>query len=113
MAGCCAGDDVGMVLSPQCFHNINVDADIFNHSNINFWEYAQRGYDALGFISCTGTPNTFASARGTVERIACRFCGTMIVVHNLQTPMVQRGVMCPQPGLVQHSQHRLSCSLYI
>jgi hypothetical protein len=44
-----------MVLSPQCFHNINVEADIFNHSNINFWEYAQRGYDALGFISCTGT----------------------------------------------------------
>ena len=49
-----AGDDVGMVLSPQAFHNVNVTADIFNHCNINFWEYAQHGYDALGFISCTG-----------------------------------------------------------
>ena len=50
-----AGDDIGMILSPQCFHNVNVGADIFNHCNINFWEYAQHGYDAFGFNSCTGT----------------------------------------------------------
>ena len=49
------GDDVGMVLSPQCFHNLNLHCDIFNHSNVHFWEYMQPGYDALGFISCTGT----------------------------------------------------------
>ena len=49
------GDDVGMVLSPQCFHNLSSHADIFNHSNVHFWEYSQVGYDALGFISCTGT----------------------------------------------------------
>ena len=49
------GDDVGMVLSPQCFHNLNLHTDIFNHSNVHFWEYMQPGYDALGFISCTGT----------------------------------------------------------
>ena len=49
-----AGDDVGMVLSPQAFFNLNQHADIFNHANIHFWEYAQHGYDALGFISCTG-----------------------------------------------------------
>ena len=49
-----AGDDVGMVLSPQYFHNVDFDADIFNHSNIQFWEYAQHGYDAIGFNSCTG-----------------------------------------------------------
>ena len=48
------GDDIGMVLSPQCFHNLNLHEDIFNHSNIHFWEYMQPGYDALGFISCTG-----------------------------------------------------------
>ena len=52
--GMCAGDDIGMVLSPQCFHNLNLHEDIFNHSNIHFWEYMQPGYDALGFISCTG-----------------------------------------------------------
>ena len=33
------GDDVGMVLSPQCFHNLNAEADIFNHSNIPDFEY--------------------------------------------------------------------------
>ena len=49
-----AGDDVGMVLSPQAFHNLRLHADIFNHANIHFWEYAQHGYDAMGFISCTG-----------------------------------------------------------
>lgn len=49
------GDDVGMVLSPQCFDNINKGADIFNHQNIHFWEYMQPGYDCLGFISCSGT----------------------------------------------------------
>ena len=43
-----------MVLSPQCFHNLNLHSDIFNHSNVHFWEYMQPGYDALGFISCTG-----------------------------------------------------------
>ena len=39
----------------QCFHNLDLHSDIFNHSNIHFWEYAQPGYDAIGFISCTGT----------------------------------------------------------
>ena len=48
------GQDVGMALSPQCFHNLRLHADVFNHANIHFWEYAQHGYDALGFISCTG-----------------------------------------------------------
>lgn len=98
------GDDVGMVLSPQCFWNLNQGGDIFNHTNIHFWEYMQpgrlllllpnlrsrmravppadclwvcqsdgpcaswcvrtlialwppAGYDALGFISCTGERN--------------------------------------------------------
>jgi len=49
------GDDVGMVLSPQCFHNLNLHSDIFNHSNVHFWEYMQPGYDAVGLISCTAT----------------------------------------------------------
>lgn len=49
------GDDVGMVLTPQAQHNTAYAADIFNHSNIQFWEYMQPGFDAWGFISCTGT----------------------------------------------------------
>ena len=51
-----AGDDVGMVLSPQSFYNADTNQDIFNHGNIQFWEYAQHGYDAIGFSSCTGKP---------------------------------------------------------
>ena len=43
-----------MVLSPQSFYNVDTNQDIFNHGNIQFWEYAQHGYDAIGFISCTG-----------------------------------------------------------
>ena len=57
-----AGEDVAMVLSPQSFYNTNLRADIFNHSNTHFWEYAQHGYDALGFISCTGTNFLIRSA---------------------------------------------------
>ncbi|BDA41271.1 Cellulose synthase 1 [Coccomyxa sp. Obi] len=61
-----AGDDVGMVLSPQCFHNLNTHTDIFNHSNRQFWEYMQPGYDAWGFISCTGT-NFLMRAKAFME----------------------------------------------
>ncbi|KAK9908885.1 hypothetical protein WJX75_004221 [Coccomyxa subellipsoidea] len=61
-----AGDDVGMVLSPQCFHNLNMHTDIFNHSNLQFWEYMQPGYDAWGFISCTGT-NFLMRAKAFME----------------------------------------------
>ncbi|KAK9837911.1 hypothetical protein WJX74_007544 [Apatococcus lobatus] len=50
-----AGSDVGMIVSPQAFHNTHPHSDIFNHSNIHFWEYAQPGYDTFGFVSCTGT----------------------------------------------------------
>ncbi len=64
------GDDVGMVLSPQCFHNLNLHSDIFNHSNVHFWEYMQPGYDALGFISCTGT-NFLVSRLSLKKRAAC------------------------------------------
>jgi cellulose synthase/poly-beta-1,6-N-acetylglucosamine synthase-like glycosyltransferase len=50
-----AGDNIGMVLSPQYNSNLSATNDIFNHSNLHFWQYMQTGYDALDFISCTGT----------------------------------------------------------
>ena len=47
------GDDVAMVLSPQCFYNTNADADIFNHSNIHFWECVTRCSSAgLQLVCC-------------------------------------------------------------
>jgi len=50
-----SGDNVALVVSPQCVYNVHPGQDLFNHSNIHFWEYMQPGYDAIGFISCTGT----------------------------------------------------------
>eukprot|EP01023_Acetabularia_acetabulum_P045661 TRINITY_DN463_c0_g1_i1.p1 TRINITY_DN463_c0_g1~~TRINITY_DN463_c0_g1_i1.p1 ORF type:complete len:1207 (+),score=229.86 TRINITY_DN463_c0_g1_i1:181-3801(+) len=49
------GDNIALVLTPQCVHNVKAWQDIFNHSNIHFWEFLQPGYDAIGFISCSGT----------------------------------------------------------
>lgn len=46
------GDDVGMVLSPQCFSNLNQDGDIFNHSNIHFWECAAIDTFILCWTAC-------------------------------------------------------------
>lgn len=60
------GCDVGMVLSPQTFYNLNPEGDIFNHANVHFWDYTQPGYDALGLISCTGT-NFLVRARAFAD----------------------------------------------
>eukprot|EP01023_Acetabularia_acetabulum_P067704 TRINITY_DN939_c0_g1_i1.p1 TRINITY_DN939_c0_g1~~TRINITY_DN939_c0_g1_i1.p1 ORF type:complete len:1224 (-),score=215.19 TRINITY_DN939_c0_g1_i1:956-4627(-) len=49
------GDNIALVLTPQCVFNVPAWQDIFNHGNIHFWEYLQPGYDAVGFISCSGT----------------------------------------------------------
>ena len=65
-----AGDDVGMVLSPQSFYNVDTNQDIFNHGNIQFWEYAQHGYDAIGFISCTGAPLSIPHALPAAHSLA-------------------------------------------
>ena len=43
------------VLTPQYNSNLSRTNDVFNHSNNHFWQYMQPGYDALDFISCTGT----------------------------------------------------------
>ena len=43
------------MLTPQYNSNLSATNDVFNHSNNHFWQYMQPGYDALDFISCTGT----------------------------------------------------------
>ena len=43
------------MLTPQYNSNLSRTNDVFNHSNNHFWQYMQPGYDALDFISCTGT----------------------------------------------------------
>ncbi|KAK9803902.1 hypothetical protein WJX72_003331 [[Myrmecia] bisecta] len=46
---------VGLVLSPQKFHNYDPNCDIFNHSNLIYWENILPGMDAWDNASCTGT----------------------------------------------------------
>ena len=91
-----------MVLSPQAFHNVNVTADIFNHCNINFWEYAQHGYDALGFISCTGVLHGRSNQMGVCGSMAelpasssTSWCETRLGQHRMvHLPADLRGQLC-------------------
>ncbi len=46
---------MALCLTPQGYHNIRPGTDIFNNVNLGFWEYILPGYDALGYIACTGT----------------------------------------------------------
>ena len=80
-----AGDDVGMVLSPQSFYNVDTNQDIFNHGNIQFWEYAQHGYDAIGFISCTGASlPCHAPAITNLLDCHCCCCASLFEGHHGQ-----------------------------
>ena len=87
-----SGDDVGMVLSPQCFHNVDVGADVFNHANVQFWEYAQTGYDALGFISCTGMCHLFWLAITFIEHGYKQVMQCMGLPYDNITPNVRIGM---------------------
>ena len=86
-----AGDDVGMVLSPQCFHNLNLHADIFNHSNVHFWEYMQPG---AALISPENTITAFAEP-ATVNRYGNR-CGSAVGVlrHTPSSSRLQASSHC-------------------
>lgn len=50
-----AEEAVALCLTPQGYHNVLPDSDIFNNVNLAFWEYILPGYDAWGYVSCTGT----------------------------------------------------------
>lgn len=52
---CMIDDKVSLILTPQGFHNVNAQRDIFNNLNLSFWEYILPGCDAFGYIACTGT----------------------------------------------------------
>jgi hypothetical protein len=46
--------EIALCLTPQAFHNIPADADLFNNVNLQFWEYWLPGATAWGYIACTG-----------------------------------------------------------
>lgn len=48
-------DDIALCLTPQAFHNVNAQTDIFNNLNLSFWEYMLPGTDAYRYVACTGT----------------------------------------------------------
>ncbi|GFH18991.1 uncharacterized protein HaLaN_15876, partial [Haematococcus lacustris] len=48
-------DNIALCLTPQAFHNIDPDTDLFNSINVQFWEYWLPGAFAWGYIACTGT----------------------------------------------------------
>ncbi len=48
-------DDISLTLSPQAFFNADIDGDIFNAVNAQFWEYWLPGAFGWGYIACTGT----------------------------------------------------------
>ncbi|KAG1680162.1 hypothetical protein FOA52_000275 [Chlamydomonas sp. UWO 241] len=50
-----ADEELALCLTPQAFHNINPDGDLFNNINKQFWEYWLPGAFAWGYIACTGT----------------------------------------------------------
>ena len=57
---------VAIVLTPQKFHNYNMKCDIFNHSNLIYWQVSLPGLDGWDNISCTGT-NFVIRARAAQE----------------------------------------------
>ena len=46
---------VALVLTPQKFYNYDLDTDIFNHSNLIYWQISLPGLDGWDNVSCTGT----------------------------------------------------------
>ncbi|KAK9845258.1 hypothetical protein WJX81_001552 [Elliptochloris bilobata] len=50
-----ADPQVALVLTPQKFYNYDLDTDIFNHSNLIYWQISLPGLDGWDNVSCTGT----------------------------------------------------------
>lgn len=54
------------MLTPQAFHNYDPSCDIFNHSNLIYWQISLPGVDGWDNVSCTGT-NFVVRARAAQE----------------------------------------------
>ncbi|KAG1672206.1 hypothetical protein FOA52_002907 [Chlamydomonas sp. UWO 241] len=71
-------DEIGLLLTPQAFYNIDTDMDIFNAINAQFWEYWLPGAFAWGYIACTGT-NFMIRARALAH---CGFFPTYTITED-------------------------------
>ena len=93
----------------QAFHNLNPYADIFNHANIHFWEYMQPGYDALNFISCTGTnflmrAQAFSEVSRVFTQAAPIHASQQSTTHSPQDrPLTTPTEQCRRSGAIMHA----------
>ncbi len=72
---------VALVLTPQKFHNYDMSCDIFNHSNLIYWQISLPGLDGWDNVSCTGT-NFVVRARAAAE---VRHSFERSVIHHWNT----------------------------
>lgn len=56
-----------LLLTPQRFSNVNPTEDIFNHVNVQWYEYILSGMGAWGCVSCTGT--NFLARADALKRV--------------------------------------------
>ena len=90
-----ADPQVALVLSPQKFHNYDMDTDIFNHSNLIYWQISLPGLDGWDNVSCTGT-NFIVRAQAAAQVRCCLSAGhiviSLLIFHILHpTPAQRRG----------------------
>ena len=64
---------VAIVLTPQKFWNYDINCDIFNHSNLIYWQVSLPGLDGWDNVSCTGT-NFVVRAKAAQEVCRCTCC---------------------------------------
>lgn len=64
---------VALVLTPQKFYNYDLDTDIFNHSNLIYWQISLPGLDGWDNVSCTGT-NFVVRAKAAAQARASGVC---------------------------------------
>lgn len=91
---------VAIVLTPQKFHNYDIMCDIFNHSNLIYWQVSLPGLDGWDNVSCTGT-NFVIRARAAQEVITVQLDNINQV--NQINPVLKMVILrirlrCPQVG---------------
>lgn len=87
---CMIEDRIALTLTPQGFHNVSAQRDIFNNLNLSFWEYILPGCDAFGYIACTGT-NFIIRAR---ELAVCGFFPTFTITEDYALGMIMKARGC-------------------
>lgn len=84
---------VAIVLTPQKFHNYDPECDIFNHSNLIYWQVSLPGLDGWDNVSCTGT-NFVIRARAAQEVL--RLLKSTWLLQLLNCPLHKKQIILKQ-----------------